>query len=247
MDRLNDPAGMFRPTVDRTTSTPERDAAGVGLKGETTVEEPDRIERAIARRSAETRATVPDLEMSIDVDASRLLAAATREGVSTTALLVGACAAALREWPRANGAYRDGRFELYSRVNLGITVLGPRSQLIATILDADLKSSVGLDQELARLRSRALAGELTPPEQAGSTFTFADLGPFGVDRADPLIVGSQAASLTAGMVRSVPVVRDGVVAPGHVVTLTLAADHRILFGAQAAGFLAAIAARLTAL
>ena len=74
------------------------------LKGATTVAEPDRAGRAIARRSAEIRATVPDLELSTDAVADRLLDRAAREGVATTALLIGAGAAALREFPRVNGA-----------------------------------------------------------------------------------------------------------------------------------------------
>ncbi|MGZ4172638.1 MAG: 2-oxo acid dehydrogenase subunit E2 [Solirubrobacteraceae bacterium] len=207
------------------------------LKGETTIEEPDRAGRAIARRSAEIRATVPDLELSTDADAGPLLDRAEREGVSTTAVLVSACATALREFPRVNGAYRDGRYELYGRINVGVLIQTPDSQLTATILDADARSVPELDEELARLSARAHSGELTPPEQAGATFTLADLGRFGVHRAAGLVTPSQAAVLTAGAIRGVPVVRDGTVSPGHLLTLTLTSDHRIVHGAQAAGFL----------
>jgi pyruvate dehydrogenase E2 component (dihydrolipoyllysine-residue acetyltransferase) len=207
------------------------------LKGETTVEEPDRAGRAVARRSAEIRATVPDLELSTDANADRLLDRAAREGVATTALLVSACAAALGEFPRVNGAYRDGRYELYARVNVGILIQTAESQVTATIHDADVKSAAELDLALNRLTARARAGELTPPEQAGATFTIADLGGYGVHRGAGLVTPSQAAMLTAGAIRSVPVVRDGVVSPGHQLTLTLTSDHRIVYGALAAGFL----------
>ena len=216
-------------------------AAAPSLKGETTVEEPDRGGRAIARRSAEIRATVPDLELSADVDAGRLLRRATGDSVSTTAVLIGACATALRQFPRVNGAYRDGRYELYSRVNIGVVIQTPETQVVATILDADAKSPAVLDGEFARLAARARSGELTPPEQAGATFTFSDLGDFGIHRAAGLVIPSQAATLTAGAIRAVPVVRDGTVMPGHELTLTLASDHRIVFGAQATGFLRRVA------
>ena len=207
------------------------------LKGETTVEEPDRAARAIARRSAEIRATVPDLELSTDADAAGLLDRAAREGVATTAVLLSACAAALRDFPRVNGAYRDGRYERYARVNVGILIQTADSQVTATILDADAKSLSELDAELTRLGQRALSGELTPPEQAGATFTLSDLGQLGVHRAAGLVAPSQAAILTAGAIRDVPVVRDGTVSAGHQLTLTLTTDHRIVYGAQAAGFL----------
>jgi pyruvate dehydrogenase E2 component (dihydrolipoamide acetyltransferase) len=225
-------------------SPPQRDAPGAPLKGQTNVVEPDRIERAIGRRSAESRATVPDLELSIDIDAGPLLETAKREQASTTAILVAACAAALREFPRANAAYRDGHFELYSRVNVAVTLQSANSPVAATVLDADARSPAELDAELTRLRARALAGELTPPEQAGATFTLTDLGEYGIHRAAALITPPQAAALTAGAIRAVPVVRGGAVAAGQMLALTLVCDHRILFGAGAAGFLGAIAGRL---
>jgi pyruvate dehydrogenase E2 component (dihydrolipoamide acetyltransferase) len=220
-------------------STPP--VATPSLKGETNIEEPDRSGRAIARRSAEIRATVPDLELSVDVDADGLLQRATADGISTTAVLVSACAAALRDFPRVNAAYRDGRYELYSRINVGIVIQTPDTQTVATILDADAKAPVELEDELARLTARARSGELTPPEQAGATFTFSDLGAYGIHRAAGLVIPSQAATLTAGAIRAVPVVRDGAVVPGHELSLTLASDHRIVFGTHATGFLGRVA------
>ena len=216
------------------------------LKGETTIEEPDRAGRAIARRSAEIRATIPDLELSMQADAGPLLARSDAEGCTTTALLIAACADALRAFPRVNGAYRDGRYELYSRINVGVVIQTSDTPLTATVLDADAKPPKELDQEVARLTERARSGELTPPEQAGATFTVEDLGESGVHRAAGLVRPSQAAILTAGAIRAVPVVRDGAVVAGHELTLTLACDHRIVFGAQAAGFLQRLAERLGA-
>lgn len=230
--------------VEQPLATPAHDAPGSSLKGETTIEEPDRAERALGRRSAEIRATVPDLEMAVEADGDALLRAARVHGCSTTAVLVGACAAALRRFPRANASYRDGRYELHGRVNVGVTVSGPGVPPVATLLDADTKTPAELDDELQRLRDRARAGELTPPEQAGATFTFSDAGEYGIDRLAPLVTPPQAAAVAAGAVRAVPVVRDGAVTAGHALTLTLACDHRILFGDQAAGFLAAIAAHV---
>jgi pyruvate dehydrogenase E2 component (dihydrolipoyllysine-residue acetyltransferase) len=223
--------------MDVPSTPPAVGVATPSLKGETTVEEPGHAARAVARRSAEIRATVPDLELSIDADADALLARAQARRCSTTALLIAACAGALREFPRVNGAYRDGRYELYSRVNVGVVIQSTEIQLTATLLDADTKSLSELDEEAARLAVRARSGELTPPEQAGATFTFHDLGEDGIHRAAGLVRPSQAAILTAGAIRAVPVLRDGAVVAGHQLSLTLTCDHRIVFGAQAAGFL----------
>jgi pyruvate dehydrogenase E2 component (dihydrolipoamide acetyltransferase) len=231
---------MLGPTVEASSTPRAPGGAAASLKGATTFAEPDRAGRAVARRSAEIRATVPDLELTIDAGADALLARAQAEGIGTAALLVGACASALREFPRVNGGYRDGRYELYSRVNIGLMIRTADTQTTATVLDADTKSPAELHHEMTRLAARARSGELTSPEQAGATFTFDDVGGFGIHRAGGLVIPSQAATLTAGAIRAVPVVRDGAVVPGHQITLTLASDHRIVFGALAAGFLARV-------
>ncbi len=216
---------------------------GTPLKGESTIEEPERATRAIGRRAAEIRATVPDLELGRDVDATAAVALVSGGSVSMTAVLVRASAVALRDHPWANASYRDGRFEQYSRVNVGVTVqTGDTGQLIAAVLDADTKELPELTAEIERLAERARDGSLTPPEQAGTTFTLSDMGAHpGADRWSALVIAPQAAALAAGAPRPAPVVRDGEVVAGTVMSLTLACDHRIVFGARAAALLGRIA------
>lgn len=222
-------------------ANPLTSAPSLAPKGETTTEEPGRAARAIGRRAAEIRATVPDLELGRDVDASAALALAREHGVSVSATLVHACATALREHPWANAAYRDARWERYSRVNVGVTVQAGETQLIAAVLDADAKTGEELSAEIERLTERARDGRLTPPEQAGTTFTLSDMGEQpGAHRWSALVIAPQAAALTAGAPRPAPVVRDGEVGAGHVMSLTLAVDHRILYGARAAALLGRI-------
>jgi pyruvate dehydrogenase E2 component (dihydrolipoamide acetyltransferase) len=177
---------------------------------------------------------VPDLELSVEVDMGAC------EGLEAppTAILVRASALALREHPRANAAYRDGHFELYSRVNVGVTMMHDDVLLTATVFDADGKGLPELAAEIDELQRRA--SELTSAERSGATFTLADLGRYGVSRATAIISPPQAAVLAAGEIRHAPVVRDAAVVPGEVMTLTLSCDHRILWGAEAAGFLAHI-------
>jgi pyruvate dehydrogenase E2 component (dihydrolipoamide acetyltransferase) len=219
-------------------------AETAGLKGETRIEEPTRVQRAIIRRAAEARATVPDLELDREVDMERCLALVGDRGCPVTAMLVKACALALRDVPHANAAYRDGRFEFYSRVNVGVALETDDAYAIPALLDADRKTLRELTDELGALGKRARDGELTPPELSGATFTLTDLGPRGVARASALINPPQASALAAGAIRTVPVVRDGAIVAGHTLTLTLACDHRILYGARAARLLTRICERL---
>jgi pyruvate dehydrogenase E2 component (dihydrolipoamide acetyltransferase) len=205
-------------------------------KGEIEIVDPTAAERAAGRRAAESRATVPHLELGVEVEMSAALAYARDASVTTTAVLVWAVALALRDWPRANAAYRDGRFELYSSVNVGV-VLG---SLTPTLFDADRKNVAELDRELKELSARGERGELRPPEFSGATFTFADLGPQGVDQPSIVITPPQAGAAAAGAIRAAAVVRDGAIVHGEMMRFVLAADQRILFGGQATGFLSAI-------
>jgi pyruvate dehydrogenase E2 component (dihydrolipoamide acetyltransferase) len=237
----HEPARGYVPlTVEPSTPAAHQS----GLKGETRVEEPDRAQRAIARRTAETRATVPDLELASEIEMGAVLSLAAELRCSTTAMLVRACALALRDHPYANAAYRDGRYELYSRVNVGVAIQTEDAYVIPTVLDADSKTPAQLSQELEALAARAQAGALTPPQLAGATFTVSDLSAHRVHRWSALITPPQAAALTAGAIRPAAVVRNGALAPGHMMSVTLACDHRILFGARAAALLERIVERL---
>jgi pyruvate dehydrogenase E2 component (dihydrolipoamide acetyltransferase) len=161
-----------------------------------------------------------------------------------TAVLVRACALALREHPTANGAYRDGSWERYQRVNVGVVLALAEVYVIPTLLDADRKSLAELGDELAGLEARGRAGTLSPPDLSGATFTLSNVGAMGLASSTPVIVPPQAAAASAGAVRDVAVVRDGIIVPGKTMTITLATDHRILYGAAAGAFLAAIKSRL---
>jgi pyruvate dehydrogenase E2 component (dihydrolipoamide acetyltransferase) len=206
-------------------------------KGQITVEEPTRQQLAVARRMAESKATAPDLALHAEAG----LDAAVAAGIPTEALLVRACALALRDVPRANGAYRDARWERYSRVNVGVVVPGRDALMVPTIFDADTKDVAAIDAELQVLAERVRDGSITPPELAGGTFTLSVLD---VRRFTPVINPPQAGILGAGAVEQRPVVRDGALAVGHRMDLTLVCDHRILYGPVAAELLARIGAHL---
>jgi pyruvate dehydrogenase E2 component (dihydrolipoamide acetyltransferase) len=215
-------------------------------------EELSRIQRTVARRMAESRALVPDFEVSVDVDMSACLALRAQltdhldPVPSLNDMVVRACAIALREHPRVNAAYRDEGFDLYDDVNVGIAVAGQDALMVAVVARADRTSLSEIAVATRRLATRARSGEITPPELSGATFTVSNLGMFGVDRFTAIINQPQAAILAVGAVADRPVVRDGAVVAGKVMTATLACDHRILYGADAARFVTDVRDRLQA-
>ena len=229
-------------------ATPVARAASApgGAKGEVTVEELTRTQGVIARRMAESKATIPDFHIAIEVDLEDALAlrAQLKEVLdpapSLNDLVVKACGLALREHPRVNGSYRDGRFELFSRVNVGVAVAGDDALVVPTVFDADTKSLGQIAAEARDLAAKVRAGTVTPPELAGGTFTVSNLGMFGITRFAAVINPPQAAILSVGAAVARPVVRDGAVVVRHVCELGLSGDHRMLYGADAARFLARV-------
>jgi pyruvate dehydrogenase E2 component (dihydrolipoamide acetyltransferase) len=218
-------------------------------KGTVSHEDPSKLQATVARRMAESKATAPHFYLEAEVDMSRLIEA--RRQIKASAgegdvvpsfndMIVKACALALREHPRANGAYRDGRFELYSRVNVGIAVAANDALVVPTIFDADTKVLRQIASEARTLAQKVRGGQITPPELSGATFTVSNLGMFGIDSFAAVINPPQAAILAVGAIAERPVVRDGHTAAAHLMRVNLACDHRILYGAQAAEFLARI-------
>jgi pyruvate dehydrogenase E2 component (dihydrolipoamide acetyltransferase) len=214
--------------------------ATVGLKGEITETELTRNERTVARRSAEIRATVPDLEFTAVVEMSHAEARAADLGIGVVALVLEATAQALRAVPHLNGAYRDGRYEHYQRVNVGVTIFDDGVYAIPTVFDADQKGPLELDAELQDYARRARSDELASAELTGATFTLTGPPGSAVTSATPLVIAPQAAALATGMVQDQAVVSNSGLIAGRTMVLTLACDGRIVHGHRAAAFLAAV-------
>jgi pyruvate dehydrogenase E2 component (dihydrolipoyllysine-residue acetyltransferase) len=218
-------------------------------KGEVSFEDLSKLQSTVARRMAESKATAPHFYLRAEVDMSRAvegrarLKAAAGEGEvvpSFNDMVVKACALALREHPRANGAYRDGRYELYSRVNVGVAVAARDALVVPTVFDADRKGLRQIAIESRALAERVREGQITPPELSGATFTVSNLGMYGIVGFSAVINPPQAAILAVGAIVERPVIREGEMSTAHLMQVDLACDHRILYGAPAAEFLARI-------
>jgi pyruvate dehydrogenase E2 component (dihydrolipoamide acetyltransferase) len=264
------PASIAAETPAQPAPAPA--ASGVAAaKGETTTVELSRTQRAIARRMAESRATIPDFTLTADVDMEKCvelraeLKRLSHDGGGQVPtyndMIVKACALALREHPRANGSYRDGRFELHERVNVGMAVAvdpGPETPdttpdattpgkatsgalVVPTVFDADSKALGEIARETRTLAARVRDGSITPPELSGGTFTVSNLGMYGIRQFTAIVNPPQAAILAVGAVQPrAVVVRKRKIAARQQMSVTLASDHRILYGADAALFLARV-------
>ncbi|MBN8869999.1 MAG: 2-oxo acid dehydrogenase subunit E2 [Solirubrobacterales bacterium] len=222
-------------------------------KGTPEIVELTRTQSLIARRMSESKATIPhfylrtvvDMDRAVEVRTAFKEAAAEGETVpSLNDFVVKAAAIALKRHPKANAAFRDGHFELYPKVNVGIAVAAEGALIVPVISEADHLTLTEIGEAARRLAGRVRDGEITPPELSGGTFTVSNLGMFGVSGFDAVINPGQAGILSVGEVSKRPVVTEQGIGSAHLMEMTLACDHRILYGAEGAEFLAQVKANL---
>jgi pyruvate dehydrogenase E2 component (dihydrolipoamide acetyltransferase) len=121
---------------------------------------------------------------------------------------------------------------------VGVAVAAQNALIVPTVFDADSKGLRQIATEARALAARVREGSITPPELSGGTFTVSNLGMFGISNFHAVINPPQAAILAVGEVKAKPVVADdGSIEPRELMGVTLACDHRILYGADAAEFL----------
>jgi pyruvate dehydrogenase E2 component (dihydrolipoamide acetyltransferase) len=198
---------------------------------------------------SESKATVPHFQVQTEVSMGAAIELRNElKGVvddgqavpSFNDLVVRAAAVALRDHPLANASYKDGAFELHDHINIGVAVAADGALVVPTVFDADTKALGQIARETRALAARVRSGEITPPELAGGTFTVSNLGMFGMTAITPVINPPQAAILGVGSMRPTLARVEGEIVERMLLTLTLSCDHRILYGADAARFLAQI-------
>jgi pyruvate dehydrogenase E2 component (dihydrolipoamide acetyltransferase) len=225
----------------------ERSNGGAGAKGETVERELTRLQRVVARRMAESKATVPDFVLRTEVDMeacvalrARLKTIAGDSVPSYNDMVLKACGLALREFPVANGSFQDGRLVLHGRVNVGVAVAGEEALVVPTVFDADARSLAEIARTTRALAAKVRDGSIAPAELDGGTFTVSNLGMFGVTGFTAVVNPPQAAILAVGAMRRMPVVDGDAVVIRQRMEIALTCDHRILYGADAARVLARV-------
>jgi len=209
-------------------------------------EQLSRVQRTIARRMLESTTAVPQFQVETEVELDAVIALRGQlkqlgDGApSINDFVVKAAALALREHPRANGSFADDRFLLHERVDVGVAVAAEDALVVPVVRDADRISLTELAAETRRLAEQVRSGRVTPEELEAGTFTVSNLGMFGITSVNPIVNQPQAAILGVGAARATLARRDGEIVDRHLMTLTLSCDHRILYGADAARFLARI-------
>jgi pyruvate dehydrogenase E2 component (dihydrolipoamide acetyltransferase) len=155
-----------------------------------------------------------------------------------SALLLKAVALAARAMPDFNGFYKDDEFQPAANVHAGMAIAMRGGRLVApALLDADRKALPVIMSELRDLTMRVRSGHMRGTELALPTITITSLAEEGVDLLVPAIYPPQVAIVGCGSIVERPWIVGGAVQPAPVMTITLAADHRVTDGRSGARFL----------
>jgi len=211
--------------------------------------------KAVARRMTESKTTVPHFYVSSEIDMTRALQlrkelnealADSGEKVSVNDLIVRASAQALVQHPQAHRSYVDATHVYHAHAHVGIAVALDDGLIVPVLRDADTKSLRQIAVEARDLAERARAGKLRQREIEGGTFTVSNMGMLGVSAFAAIINPPESTILAVSATIQRPVVRDGAVAVGDIMSVTLSCDHRACSGADGARLLQTVKRHLEA-
>lgn len=211
------------------------------------------MRQAISDAMTRSKKEIPHYYLALDIDLTKVqtwLAEQNQQRepeqrLLLPAVILNAIARQLVKFPDLNGFYQDGHFTPSTAVNIGNTIsLREGGLVIPGILNAD---HLSIDQTMDALRDlaeRSRRGRLRSSEISQTTITVTSIGERGADSITGVIYPPQVAIIGLGRQRQAPVIRDNQIEIGEVMTVTLAADHRVSDGVTGARFLQALAKQL---
>lgn len=211
----------------------------------------------IARRLVESKTSIPHYQVTVEADVDALMALRKQlndqladQGVKLTVndFLVRACALAMHQHHFVNARWNENNgqpsIEVLPDVNVGVAIALSEERggglVVATLRGADRMGLRQISSQTRQLAEKARTKGLTIEEMSDSTFTISNLGMFGVEHFTAIINPPNAAILAVGGAIEKPVVKNGQVTIGRRMSMTMSSDHRIIDGAMAAQYLAAV-------
>ncbi|MDE2949556.1 MAG: dihydrolipoamide acetyltransferase family protein [Chloroflexota bacterium] len=202
--------------------------------------------RLTGQRMLESAQNLPQFALTIDADARNLLkfreqAKSAGDNFSLTALLIRATAITLRDHPLLNASFENDGITVFDAINIGVATAAADGLRVPVIHEADKLSLTALNDKLGELAAKGRENRLSLAEMSGGTFTLSNLGMTGVSHFTPLVNPPQSAILGLGAARSLIIPgTDGGIEIARMMALTVACDHRVLDGMEAAAFLASL-------
>lgn len=225
--------------------------------GPVEVEKLRSIRRKVARKMVTSMTLIPHVAHMDEADVTELDAfrkrekerrqGAAGEHLTLLAFVMKAVAAGLKASPIFNSSLDPFKEEIIYKkyYNIGFAADTGRGLLVPVVPDVDRKSIVVLADEIAAKAVLARNGKLPVEDMQGGTFTITNIGPLGGTALLPTINYPEVAILAMGMVQEKAVVRNGEIVIRKMLPLTLAFDHRVADGADAARFVGEMVRQLS--
>jgi len=205
-----------------------------------------RMRKTIAQRMVQSKQTAPEIHVTLDVRVDKLLAlretlnkelAAEKVKLSVGDFVTKAVAVALRRHPALNATFEPDAIIRHGEINIGIAVALEEGLIVPVLHRVDEMGLIDVRKGSEALASAARGGNLSGEQLSGGTFTISNLGMYGVKQFDAIINLPEVAILAVSAAEKRPVVEGDAIVVGHVMTLTLSADHRAVDGATAADYM----------
>jgi len=201
------------------------------------------MRKTIAKRLGESKFTAPHYYLTIELDMDSAIASRVAINsdpdvkISFNDMILKACAMALRKHPQVNSTWEGNVTRIARHIHLGVAVAVDDGLVVPVLKFADQMTFSQIGATVKELAGKARNKKLTPEEMQGSTFTVSNLGMFGIKEFTSIINQPNSAILSVGAIVQKPVVKNGAIAVGNTMTVTLACDHRTVDGATGAKFL----------
>lgn len=201
------------------------------------------MRKVIAKRLSESKFSAPHYYLTIEVDMDNAKASRAQINnlpeikVSFNDMVLKACAMALKKHPQVNTSWNGDTTRYNHHVHVGVAVAVDDGLVVPVLKFTDQMTLTQIGATVKDMAGRARNKKLTPAEMEGSTFTVSNLGMFGILEFTSIINQPNSAILSVGAIVDKPVVKNGEIAIGSTMKITLANDHRTVDGATGAQFL----------
>lgn len=201
------------------------------------------MRKTIAKRLAGSKFQAPHFYLTMEINMDKAIEARKSMNevspvkISFNDMVIKAAAAALRQHPAVNSSWLEDKIRINHHIHIGVAVAVEDGLLVPVVKFADNKPLSHISAEVKDLGGKAKSKKLQPEEMTGNTFTISNLGMFGIEEFTAIINPPDACIMAVGGIKQTAIVKDGQLAIGNMMKVTLSCDHRAVDGAVGSAFL----------
>lgn len=239
-----------QPAAPATSAPAESSASSPSIELPTIVAEESyeevkvsQMRKTIAKRLAESKFTAPHFYLTMEVNMDKAIEARKSMNeispvkISFNDMVIKAVAASLRKHPKVNSSWLGDKIRYNHHIHIGVAVAVDEGLLVPVVRFADNKTLSHISAEVKGLGAKAKNKELQPKDWEGNTFTISNLGMFGIEEFTAIVNPPDSCIMAVGGIKQTAVVKDGQLAIGNIMKVTMSCDHRVVDGAIGSAFL----------